>query len=45
MSVKPFFQSIVAKKSKIVDKIGSKLEGFKEGWSKNSFGYKVTFKI
>jgi hypothetical protein len=33
---KTFFQSIGAKKSKIVDKMQTR--GFEEGWSKNSFG-------
>jgi hypothetical protein len=35
---KTFFQSIGAKKSKIVDKITSKLEVLKRDVAKNSFG-------
>jgi hypothetical protein len=34
---KTFFQSIVAKKSKIVDRISSKLEVLKTGGAKTSF--------
>jgi hypothetical protein len=42
---KTFFQSIGAKKSKIVNKISSKLEVFEEGETKISFSCKITFKI
>jgi hypothetical protein len=42
---KTFFQSIGAKKSKIVNKISRKLEVFEEGGSKICFSCKITFKI
>jgi hypothetical protein len=42
---KTFFQSIGVKKSKIVNKISSKLEVFEEGGSKISFSCKIAFKI
>jgi hypothetical protein len=42
---KTFFQSIGAKKSKIVNKISSKLEVLKRDGVKISFSCKITFKI
>jgi hypothetical protein len=42
---KTFFQSIGAKKSKMVNKISSKLEVLKREGVKISFSCKITFKI
>jgi hypothetical protein len=42
---KTFFQSTGAKKSKIVNKINSKLEVLKRERVKSSFSCKITFKI
>jgi hypothetical protein len=43
--VKPLFQSIGAKKSKIVNKISSKLEDLKRDGVKLVLAVKITFKI
>jgi hypothetical protein len=42
---KTFFSKVDAKKSKIADKTSSRIEVFREGWSKKSFGLTITFKI